>query len=142
MTENALTSARDWIPCHCCGRHYLVANMVRFELHPDDAVCIGCVAWLSHRSRPIVRKLHPIWHLSARIRAWRTPSSIATGASRPLPPPPALYSVHARTGRCNRGEASPVLPLGRPMADEDRDERFELLVDMFVNGVARLARAG
>jgi hypothetical protein len=98
MTENALSGARDWIPCHCCGRHYLVTNMVRFEHHPDDAVCIGCVAWLHNRSRPIIRKLHPIWQLSARIRAWRTASSIATNARRGLPQPPALWRVRALTG--------------------------------------------
>ncbi len=83
MTENALSGGRDWVPCHCCGRHYLAVNMVRFHSHPDDAVCVGCVAWLSNRSRPIVRKLHPISQLSARIRAWRTP-----GAGQVVPAKP------------------------------------------------------
>lgn len=113
MTENALTAARDWVPCHCCGRHFPVTNMVRFELHPADAVCIGCVAWLHDRSRTIVRRLHPIWQLSARIRAWRAPSSIPTNASL-LPPqgaescePPALCSVDAATGALQPARSQP-----------------------------------
>jgi hypothetical protein len=86
LTESASPDASDWSPCHCCGRFYLTANMVRLHSHPDDALCVGCVAWLYDRSRPIVRKLYPIWRLPARIRAWRPPSPV-TSTTNAQPPP-------------------------------------------------------
>jgi hypothetical protein len=60
--------------------------MVRLHNHPDEALCVGCVAWLYDRSRPIARKLYPIWHLPARIRAWSTPSRETTNANGHAPP--------------------------------------------------------
>jgi hypothetical protein len=73
VTDNESLGGGEWAPCHCCGRSYLTANMVRFQRHPDDAVCINCVSWLHDRSRPIVRKLYPTWQLPARLRALMTP---------------------------------------------------------------------
>ena len=72
VTEHVLPGGGDWAPCHCCGRSYPATNMVRFQYHPDDALCVSCVAWLYDRSRPIARKLYPIWPWLARIRARMT----------------------------------------------------------------------
>ena len=72
LTEKRLPGAGDWVRCYCCGRSYLADHMVRFHDHPDDALCVGCVAWLHDRSRPVVRRLYPIWQLPALIRARRT----------------------------------------------------------------------
>jgi hypothetical protein len=69
---NAPSVADEWTSCFCCGRSYPTINMVRFQRHADEALCVGCVAWLHNRSRPIVRKLYPIWQLPARIRPWIT----------------------------------------------------------------------
>ncbi len=46
-------------------------NVVRFYDHPDDALCVICVEWLHGRSRPIVRRLYPMWQVPARIRVRR-----------------------------------------------------------------------
>ena len=72
MREKFSADASHWIPCHCCGRSYPTENMVRFQRHPGDAVCVACVAWLGACSRPIVRRLYPLWQLPARVRAART----------------------------------------------------------------------
>jgi hypothetical protein len=89
MTDNALARIGDWAPCYCCGRSHLAANMVRFMHHPDDALCVACVAWLYDVSRPIVRKLYPLWQLPVRIRAWRAPSPapMTTNGRPPAPTP-------------------------------------------------------
>jgi len=78
MPEDAVPAACGWADCHCCGRSYPAVNMVRFHAHPDDALCVTCVAWLSERSRPIVRRLYPVWQLPARVRAARTRRCIPT----------------------------------------------------------------
>jgi hypothetical protein len=70
LTDNATGVAGEWVACHCCGRSFPAANTIRFERHPDDAVCVGCAEWLYGHSRPIVRRLHPMWRLPARIRTW------------------------------------------------------------------------
>lgn len=46
-------------------------NVVRFYDHPGDALCVICVEWLHSRSRPIVRRLYPIWQVPALIRVRR-----------------------------------------------------------------------
>lgn len=74
LTDDA-PGAGEWLACHCCGRSYAVENLVRFHDHPDDAVCVRCVAWLYSCSRPIVRKADPILRIPARIRAWLTRTS-------------------------------------------------------------------
>ena len=83
LAEDAPNGVSEWAPCHCCGLYYMAANMVHLEYHPDDAICVGCVAWLYDCRRPIVRRLYPIWRLPARIRAWITPNpAVASTASR------------------------------------------------------------
>ena len=72
LTENVLSGVGDWAPCHCCGRSYLATNLIRFECHPDQGLCVGCVESLYDRSRQIARKLYPIWRLPARGRGRRT----------------------------------------------------------------------
>ena len=98
MTESALTGASDWASCHCCGKYYLAINMVRFEHHPDDALCVTCVAWLYDRSKPIFRKLYPIWELPARIRARRTSGAGVTHANGQAPEGSALCQVSTSAG--------------------------------------------
>jgi len=98
MTESTLSGMSEWAACHCCGLHYLAANMVSFEYHPDDALCVACVSWLYDRSRPIVRRLNPIWRLPVRIRAWRTPSSVGTSTNHRPPELGALCSASGLTG--------------------------------------------
>jgi hypothetical protein len=36
MTETAPPVVDEWVPCHCCGRTYPAADMVRFHSHPED----------------------------------------------------------------------------------------------------------
>src|SRR5215469_7920479 len=69
LTENAALADSEFVPCHCCGRSFPAPNMVRFDRHPGDAICVTCVAWLHDRSRPIARRLNPILPLAGRIRA-------------------------------------------------------------------------
>jgi hypothetical protein len=78
--KQALADGSEWLSCHCCGKVFPAGNMVRFHDYSDDAVCVHCVEWLHVRSRPIVRRLYPIWQLPTRIRA-RTvrPENYATG---------------------------------------------------------------
>jgi hypothetical protein len=90
MTENALPGVGDWAPCYCCRRSYLAANMVSLCHRSGDVLCVSCVAWLYDRSRPIVRKLHPIWEWPARIRLRRTPAPVTTNNHRGPPEPTAL----------------------------------------------------
>ena len=99
MTESALPATSQWAPCHCCGLHYLAANMVRFECHPADALCVACVSWLYDNSRPIVRRLYPLWRLPVRIRAWRENRSVVTNTNREAPEPLASCPTFALTGR-------------------------------------------
>jgi hypothetical protein len=75
MTENAPPDASDWLACRCCSRSYQAYNMVRFDRRPGDAICTTCAESLYTRSRPIHRRLHPIWPLTARIRARLTPAA-------------------------------------------------------------------
>ena len=75
LTDYAPVGASKWIACHCCGRLFPAENVLRFRDHPDDALCVCCVEWLHVRSRPIVRRLYPIWQLPARLRARTTPRS-------------------------------------------------------------------
>jgi len=98
VTESALTGASDWASCHCCGKYYLAINMVRFEHHPDDALCVTCVAWLYDRSKPIFRKLYPIWELPARIRARRTSGAGVAHANGQAPEGSALCQVSTSAG--------------------------------------------
>jgi hypothetical protein len=72
VTEYLPFGAAEWLPCYCCGRSFESANMVRFRDHPEDGLCVSCVAWLDNASRPIVRRLNPVWKLPAFIRAWIT----------------------------------------------------------------------
>jgi hypothetical protein len=71
----------EWASCYCCGRFYLASNMVRFDCHPGDTLCVGCVAWLHDRSRTIIRKLYPIWRWPAFVRAWLSASLPAAGTA-------------------------------------------------------------
>lgn len=75
MTENAPPGVSDWLACRCCNRSYEALNMVRFEHRPWHAICTTCAESLYTRSRPIHRRLHPIWPLAARIRARLSPAS-------------------------------------------------------------------
>jgi hypothetical protein len=71
----------EWDSCYCCGRSYPAINMVRFHRHPGDALCVGCVTWLHGRSRPIIRRLYPIWQLPAFVRAWLALTLPAAGSA-------------------------------------------------------------
>lgn len=63
MTITGDEAAGQWLRCFCCGLWFEVGNMVRFEKHPEDGVCVGCATWLHHRSQPIIRKIYPqFWH--------------------------------------------------------------------------------
>lgn len=68
MTDKALSTC-EWLPCHCCGKSFPAENVVRFHDHPDDALCVMCVEWLYGRSRPIARRLWPMWQAPARMRS-------------------------------------------------------------------------
>lgn len=71
MTDKAPASD-TWLACHCCAKSFPAENVVRFHNHPEDALCVSCVEWLHNRSRPIARRLSPLWpgwQLPARIRA-------------------------------------------------------------------------
>jgi hypothetical protein len=50
------------VTCYCCGCSIQAAEVVRFEEHPRDGVCIGCAAWLHQQSLPIVHTIRrPFW---------------------------------------------------------------------------------
>jgi len=68
MTENALPGPDHWVDCRCCGRAFPAENVVRFTFRPQEALCVSCVNWLHDLSRPIARRLYPIWRLPSRIR--------------------------------------------------------------------------
>jgi hypothetical protein len=94
----SLFDVGEWACCYCCGRSYPTTNMLRFRRHPSDALCVGCVAWLHDCSRPIIRRLYPIWQLPAFVRAWMTAALPAVGNAAggekagnvpQLPPPQA-----------------------------------------------------
>ena len=72
LTDYPPPGAGEWVACHRCGRLFPAENVVRFCDHPGDALCVSCVEWLHARSRPIVRRLYPIWQLPAYIRARMT----------------------------------------------------------------------
>jgi hypothetical protein len=102
----------EWASCYCCGRFYPVTRMVRFYRHPDDALCVHCVAWLHDCSRPIIRGLRPIWQLPAFIRAWLTAALPAAdsaaggeqaGNGSQLSPPQAGQTVSCQAGRLSTG---------------------------------------
>lgn len=76
LTPNAPPGASDWIPCRCCGRSFPADNLVRFYDHPDDGLCVRCVEWLHARSRPIARRLYPMWQLPARVRGRIPPGRV------------------------------------------------------------------
>jgi hypothetical protein len=75
MTENTPLDISHWLACRCCNRSYEALNMVRFDHRPGDAICTTCAEALYSRSRPIHRRLHPIWPLATRIRARLTPAA-------------------------------------------------------------------
>jgi hypothetical protein len=53
---------REPVICYCCGCSIQAAEVVRFEEHPRDGVCISCAAWLHKQSLPIVHTIHrPFW---------------------------------------------------------------------------------
>jgi len=66
VTDKAPASC-EWLLCHCCGRSFPAGNMVAFHRNPGDRVCVTCAAWLYDRSRPISRRLFPVWRLRARF---------------------------------------------------------------------------
>lgn len=40
--------------CFCCGRLVKAEeDIIRFEQHPDEGVCLRCAAWLHERSQPL-----------------------------------------------------------------------------------------
>ena len=61
-------AAQEQVACYCCGRSIEADNLVRFDRHPHDGVCIGCATWLHKRSLPIVHKIHPPfwWRLTRK----------------------------------------------------------------------------
>jgi hypothetical protein len=113
LTESVPRGIGEWVPCYCCGRSYLATNMVSFDCHPDDALCVGCVAWLYDRRRPILRKLNPIWKFPARIRVRRAVSPVVAPPNHQRPEPTALYSHNVPhggsgdRGTCGSGAARP-----------------------------------
>jgi hypothetical protein len=73
----ALTETMDepngdaqWLACYCCGLSFVGSNMVAFHCHPDDRICVSCAAWLSSRSRPIARRIYPLWRMPDYFRDW------------------------------------------------------------------------
>jgi hypothetical protein len=69
VTKTAPPDVSDWLACRCCNRSYQTLDMIRFDYRPGDAICVTCAESLYSQSRPIRRRLHPIWPLAARIRA-------------------------------------------------------------------------
>lgn len=69
MTKTTPPDVSDWLACRCCNRSYPALNMIRFECSPGDAICVTCAESLYSQSRPIHRRLHPVWPLVTRIRA-------------------------------------------------------------------------
>ena len=67
-THNGSAVTQEQVTCYCCGSPIEADNIVRFDRHPQDGVCIGCAAWLHDRSLPIVHRIHPPfwWRLSPR----------------------------------------------------------------------------
>lgn len=63
-------AAAQWAACYCCGLSFAASNMVAFHRYPEQGVCVGCVAWLYRRRRPIVRRIYPILQLPAATQAW------------------------------------------------------------------------
>lgn len=100
MTENAPPHVSDWLACHSCNRSYQAVNMMRFDYHPGDALCVTCAESLYNRSRPIHRRLHPIWPLAPRALARLRP---ARKRLPPLHPDPA--SAQPRTPAPQRASA-------------------------------------
>jgi hypothetical protein len=107
-----LVGVGEWASCYCCGRSYLAAHMVHFHRHPDEALCVRCVDWLHDCSRPIIRRLRPIWQLPAFARTWLTSALPAAdspaggekaGNGSQLPPPQAGQTVSCQAGRLSTG---------------------------------------
>jgi hypothetical protein len=60
------------VACYCCGRPIGASNIVRFDRHPRDGVCIGCAAWLHKRSLANVHEIRPpFWWRLTRGRFHR-----------------------------------------------------------------------
>ncbi len=59
---------QEQVACYCCGESIEVSNIVRFERHPHDGVCIGCAAWLHKRSLAIGHEIRPPfwWRLTRK----------------------------------------------------------------------------
>jgi hypothetical protein len=62
--------ASHWLACRCCGKSFPAENLVQFRDHPEDVICVTCVYWLHGRSKPIARRLYPVWQLPVRVRTW------------------------------------------------------------------------
>ena len=63
---------QEQLACYCCGEPIEASNIVRFERHPHNGVCIGCAAWLHKRSLAIGHEVRPPfwWRLTRkRFRA-------------------------------------------------------------------------
>jgi hypothetical protein len=51
--------SQERVACYCCGESVDDSNVVRFDQHPRDGVCIGCAAWLHKRSLAIGHEIRP-----------------------------------------------------------------------------------
>jgi hypothetical protein len=70
LTAATADADDQWLACYCCGLSFVGSNMVAFRCHPEDRVCVGCAAWLSSRSRPIARRIYPLWRMPTYFREW------------------------------------------------------------------------
>jgi hypothetical protein len=61
-------ATQEQVACYCCGESIEASNIVRFDRHPGEGVCIGCAAWLHKRSLPINHEIRPPfwWRLTRK----------------------------------------------------------------------------
>ena len=74
VAGTAFGQAGRWVECYCCGLSFEAPNMVSFDRHPEEGLCVGCTGLLWSRSRHIVRRMYPpLGQLPARARACIAP---------------------------------------------------------------------
>lgn len=57
--HNVPPATHEELACYCCGKSLNPSDLVRFERHSYDGVCIGCAAWLHERSLSVGRETLP-----------------------------------------------------------------------------------
>jgi hypothetical protein len=66
--QDVATGKHEQVACYCWRYILETSNIIRFDQHPRDGVCIGCAAWLHKRSLPILHKTYPPfwWRLTPK----------------------------------------------------------------------------